>query len=37
MRVLLVEDDVHVAVAMYRALRAAGVIADVAATSEDAL
>ncbi len=36
-RVLLVEDDVRMAAAMNRALRGAGVVADVAATSEDAL
>jgi len=34
--VLLVEDDVRMAAAMHRALRAAGVVVDVAATSEDA-
>jgi len=34
--VLLVEDDVRMAAAMHRALRAAGVVTDVAATSEDA-
>ncbi|MEJ7703639.1 MAG: response regulator transcription factor [Geodermatophilaceae bacterium] len=37
MRVLLVEDDVRMAAAMHRALRGAGVVADVAATSDDAL
>ena len=36
-RVLLVEDDVRMAGAMNRALRGAGVVADVAATSDDAL
>ena len=37
MRVLLVEDDVRMAAAMRRALRGAGVVADVAATGADAL
>ena len=37
MRVLLVEDDVRMASAMHRALRGAGVVADIAATSDDAL
>lgn len=36
-RVLLVEDDVRMAAAMNRALRGAGVVADVAATSDAAL
>jgi two-component system, OmpR family, response regulator len=36
-RVLLVEDDVRMAAAMRRSLRSAGVVADVAATSDDAL
>lgn len=36
-RVLIVEDDARLAAAMHRALRAAGVVTDVAATSEDAL
>ncbi len=36
MRVLLVEDDVRMAAAMHRALRGAGVVADVASTSEEA-
>jgi two-component system, OmpR family, response regulator len=36
-RVLLVEDDVRMAGAMRRALLGAGVVADVAATSDDAL
>jgi len=36
MRVLVVEDDVRMAAAMRRALRAAGVVADVAVTGEDA-
>ncbi|MBA2456710.1 MAG: response regulator transcription factor [Nocardioidaceae bacterium] len=37
MRVLLVEDDVRMAAAMSRALRGAGIVADVAATGDDAL
>ncbi|MEO6712895.1 MAG: response regulator transcription factor [Mycobacteriales bacterium] len=37
MRVLLVEDDARLAAALHRALRGAGVVADVAATSEDAV
>ncbi len=37
MRVLLVEDEVRLAAAMRRALRAAGVVADVASTGVDAL
>ena len=37
MRVLIVEDDRRMAVAMRRALRGAGVVADVAATGDDAL
>ena len=37
MRVLLVEDDVRMASAMHRALRGAGVVADIAAASDDAL
>jgi two-component system OmpR family response regulator len=36
MRVLVVEDDVRMAAAMGRALRAAGVVADVAINGEDA-
>jgi two-component system OmpR family response regulator len=36
-RVLLVEDDVRMASAMRRALRGAGVVADIAGTSDDAL
>ncbi len=36
-RVLLVEDDIRMAAAMRRALRGAGVVADVAATGDDAL
>lgn len=36
-RVLLVEDDMRMAAAMRRALHAAGVVTDVAATSDDAL
>jgi two-component system OmpR family response regulator len=36
MRVLVVEDDVRMAAAMRRALRAAGVVADVAINGEDA-
>jgi two-component system OmpR family response regulator len=36
-RVLLVEDDVRMAAAMRRALKGAGVVADVASTSDDAL
>jgi len=36
-RVLLVEDDVRMAAAMSRALRGAGIVADVAATGDDAL
>lgn len=36
-RVLLVEDDMRMAAAMRRALRGAGVVADVAGTSDDAL
>jgi len=35
--VLLVEDDVRMASAMHRALRGAGVVADIAAASDDAL
>ncbi|MGH2726175.1 MAG: response regulator transcription factor, partial [Actinomycetota bacterium] len=37
MRVLLVEDDVRMAGAMRRALRGAGVVTDVAPTSDEAL
>jgi two-component system, OmpR family, response regulator len=37
MRVLLVEDDVRMAAAVRRALRASGVVADVAVTGSDAL
>ena len=37
MRVLLVEDDVRMAAAMRRALLGAGVVSDVAGTSDDAL
>src|SRR5436190_10425175 len=37
MRVLLVEDDVGMAAAARRALRGAGVVADVATTSADAM
>ncbi len=37
MRVLLVEDDVRMASAMHRALRGAGVVADVAGSASDAL
>jgi two-component system OmpR family response regulator len=37
MRVLLVEDDVRMAAAMRRALQGAGIVADVAGTSDDAL
>ncbi|MBA2445785.1 MAG: response regulator transcription factor [Nocardioidaceae bacterium] len=37
MRVLLVEDDVRMAAAMRRALRGAGVVAEIASTSGDAL
>ncbi len=36
MRVLVVEDDIRMAAAMRRALRAAGVVADVAINGEDA-